>query len=197
MWQKFGSRADLSILCSWMRKYSLFPGMVRGLQASVWDVGGFHGVLQAAKSFSRRPAFREPVMEKLTFTTRGRWSHRGEQLRGDIMNDQEDSEENKTELLKMIITIFEIIFKNLSGGTEIVNLIPLKRELLEVWRNYWEHTEIDGKCGRKFKKEHRKRSYMKYLSDSRKRVSRVKPFEEIIAENFPERWSKWIYRFYR
>lgn len=48
------------------------------------------------------------------------------------MNDQEDSEENKTELLKMIITIFEIIFKNLSEGTEIVNLIPLKRELLEV-----------------------------------------------------------------
>lgn len=95
-------------------------------------MGGFHGVLQAAKSFSRRPAFREPVTEKLTFTIHGRWSHKGEQLRGDIMNDQEDSEENKTELLKMIITIFEIIFKNLSGGTEIVNLIPLKRELLEV-----------------------------------------------------------------
>lgn len=51
------------------------------------------------------------------------------------MNDQEDSEENKTELLKMIITIFEIIFKNLSGDTEIVNLIPLKRELLEVQRS--------------------------------------------------------------
>lgn len=34
-------------------------------------VAGFHGVLQVAKSFSRKPIFREPVLDKLTLTTQG------------------------------------------------------------------------------------------------------------------------------
>ena len=102
-------------LCSWVRKCSPFPGVVRGPQAKLWGWLGlitisnepwlsFHIALQEAKSSSRRPTFRESVLDKLTLATHTGWNHRDwrsqESAIGDIRNDQEDSEESKIKLLK-------------------------------------------------------------------------------------------------
>lgn len=78
-------------------------------------MAGFHGILQAAKYFSKRPTFRESVLDKLTLTGHRRWSHRDKQAIRNIRNHQEDSEKNNTELLKMKTVEMKRIKKNLSG----------------------------------------------------------------------------------
>ena len=106
MWQNFGSRARLSIQCSWMKKCSPPPGMVRGLQAKLWGwlglialstelVAGFHGTLQAAKSFSRRPTFRESVLDKLTLTSHGESNGRHQEYSGRFRKKQNRTSRNE------------------------------------------------------------------------------------------------------
>lgn len=84
-------------------------------------MAGFHGVFQAAKYFSRRPTFRESVLYKLTLIAHRRCSHRDKQGTGNIRNHQEDSEKNKTELLKMKTIIVEIKKEKPPWGKERVN----------------------------------------------------------------------------
>lgn len=74
-------------------------------------VAGFHGTFQAAKSFSRRPAFRESALDTLTL-------NHSEEAIGDIRNDQGDSGKNKIELLKMKTIIVGRKKKNFSGIKE-------------------------------------------------------------------------------